>query len=75
MPWVGSVDDLQDITEQLDNLGVVYLLIVGRPGEKVTHHWFEPLGNLDVVDRTDIHSVVDAAFDEAIKDAEKKGKE
>jgi hypothetical protein len=36
---IGSLDHFEDIKEQLDKLGVIYVLAIGQPGQKFTRIW------------------------------------
>lgn len=36
---IGSLDHFEDIKEQLDKLGVIYVLAIGQPGQKFTRMW------------------------------------
>jgi len=38
-PYKGSLDPFQDISEQLEKMGVAFCLMVGMASDPVTHVW------------------------------------
>lgn len=68
--FVASQDDMLDIRDQLDKLGAIYVLIIGRPGEDVTHCWMDMKGCMSEEDRCTLHEVVDSVFDMELEEEE-----
>lgn len=55
---VGSWDDVEDVVDRLDRMGVAFVLVIGRLGEDHTRTWSQHLGNTDECSRQHVVEVV-----------------
>ena len=66
----GSLDCIQDALDILDREQVVYVLVIGRPGEHVTRTWCDLRGNTDQPTKDHLVNSVCEAFKEIKEDDE-----